>query len=78
MVNAVTDLAGETPASTVEPVATVPAGYRLKPRREYTRRNRSFPPQHAGAKLRVALWDFVESAIAAFSIHGDRPVYDRE
>jgi ornithine lipid ester-linked acyl 2-hydroxylase len=59
------------------PVATVPSGYSLKPRQEYTRRHRSFPPRHAGAKLRVALWDFVESAIAAFSIHGDRPVYDR-
>ena len=60
------------------PVATVPAGYRLKPRQEYARRHRSFPPQHAGAKLRVFLWDFVESIIAASSVHGDRPVYDRE
>ena len=78
MMNVVGDFAGETPASTSLPVATVPSGYALKPRQEYTRRHRSFPPTHLGAKLRLVLWDFVESAIAAFSIHGDRPVYDRE
>ena len=57
-------------------IATVPAGFQLKPIDAYHRRHRTFPASGWVERIVNRLQDLVEAVIAHCSIHGDPPIYD--
>ncbi|WP_395716930.1 aspartyl/asparaginyl beta-hydroxylase domain-containing protein [Prosthecobacter sp.] len=64
------------PPEASSPVATVPAGFQLKPIDAYHRRHRTFPAKGLAEKIVNKLQDVIEAAIAHCSVHGDPPIYD--
>ncbi len=57
-------------------LATVPAGFQLKPIDAYHRRHRTFPANGWVERIGNRLQDLVEAAIAHCSVQGDPPIYD--
>ena len=64
------------PEASSAPVATVPAGFQLKPIDAYHRRHRTFAAKGLMESFMNWLQDMVEAVIAHCSIHGDPPIYD--
>ena len=57
-------------------IATVPAGFQLKPIDAYHRRHRTFPAKGWVERITNRLQDLLEAVIAHCSVHGDPPIYD--
>jgi ornithine lipid ester-linked acyl 2-hydroxylase len=64
------------PEASSAPVATVPAGFQLKPIDAYHRRHRTFAAKGLMESFMNWLQDGVEAVIAHCSVHGDPPIYD--